>query len=206
MIELYAASTPNGRKATVMLEETGLTYRLNKLELSAGDQHRPEFRRINPSGKIPVIVDTDTGLTITESGTVLIYLAEKAGALLPRKIEQRMKVLEWLFFQVGNFGPMAGQYEHFRNHKPRDDYALDRYHDQVRRQLELMDAALKGRTFIAGDYSISDIALLPWVRAVQKWGIQLDPYTHLREWYQRLLDRPAVMRGFEVLEARNSGQ
>ncbi len=110
--------TPNGRKATGMLEETGLEYRLNKLELAAGDQHRPEFRRINPSGKIPVILDTDNGLTITESGTILIYLAEKAGALLPGKTEPRMKVLEWLFFQVGNFGPMAGQYEHFRNHEP----------------------------------------------------------------------------------------
>lgn len=206
MIELYAASTPNGRKATVMLEETGLAYRLHKLKLSAGDQHRPEFRRINPNGKIPVIVDPGTGLTITESGTVLIYLAEKADALLPRETGPRMNVLEWLFFQVGNFGPMAGQYEHFRNHEPRDDYALDRYHNQVQRQLELMDAALEGRAFIAGDYSIADIALLPWVRAVQKWGLRLDRHARLRDWYQRLLDRPAVTRGFAVLEAGTTGQ
>lgn len=200
MIELYAAATPNGRKATIMLEETGLPYRLHKLELSVGDQHQAWFRRINPNGKIPVIADTDTGLTIAESGTVLMYLAEKTGQLLPADPTQRMVVLQWLFFQVGNFGPMAGQYNHFRRHEPRDDYALGRYRDEVLRLLGVMNDALTDRDFIAGDYSIADVALLPWTRALQCWDFSLAEYPNVAGWYQRLTARPAVSRGFQVLD------
>ena len=204
MIDLYAAQTPNGRKATVMLEETGLAYRMHLLELSAGDQKKPEFRRLNPNGKIPVIIDTDTDQTVTESGAILIHLAEKSGQLLPTDAKQRMAVLEWLFFQVGNLGPMSGQYNHFRRHEPRDDYAFGRYHDEVQRLLKVMDDALDGKSYIAGDYSIADIALLPWIRALQKWGMDLAAYERVLDWYLRLLNRPAVIRGFEILEPASS--
>lgn len=200
MIELYAASTPNGRKVTIMLEETGLPYRLHVLDLSAGEQHTPAFRKLNPNGKIPVIVDTATGQTVPESGAILIDLAEKAGALLPAGPAARMAVLQWLFFQVGSIGPMAGQYNHFRRHEPRDAYAFGRYRDEVRRLLGVMDKALKDRSFIAGEYSIADIALLPWLRALQRWDLSLTATPHVATWYQRLMARPAVSRGFAVLD------
>lgn len=200
MIELYAARTPNGRKATIMLEEAGLPYRLHVLDLSAGEQHTPAFRKLNPNGKIPVIVDTATGQTISESGAILIYLAEKAGALLPADPAARMAVLQWLFFQVGGIGPMAGQYNHFRRHEPRDDYALERYRDEVRRLLGVMNDALQDRNFIAGNYSIADVALVPWLRALQRWDLSLMAYPHVSAWYQRVMARPAVGRGFAVLD------
>lgn len=200
MIELYAASTPNGRKAIIMLEETGLPYRLHALDLSAGEQHAPAFRKLNPNGKIPVIVDTATGQTVTESGAVLIYLAEQAGALLPADPAARMAVLQWLFFQVGSVGPMAGQYNHFRRHEPRDDYAFNRYRDEVRRLLGVMDEALKDRSFTAGEYSIADIALVPWLRALQRWDLSLTATPHVSTWYQRVMARPAVSRGFAMLD------
>lgn len=201
MIELYAANTPNGRKATIMLAETGIDYRLHKLELSAGDQHRPEFRRINPNGKIPVFIDADAGLSIAESGAILIYLAEKAGRLLPQETIARFEVLQWLFFQVGSVGPMTGQYDHFRRHQPRQDYAFARYRDEVLRLLEVMNGALDGRGYIAGDYSIADIALIPWLRAMQRWEIVISDFPAVAAWFERIIERPAVRRGFAVLES-----
>ncbi len=200
MIELYAASTPNGRKATIMLEETGLPHQLHTLDLSAGDQHTPAFRQLNPNGKIPVIVDTDTGQTIAESGAILIHLAEKAGALLPADASARMAVLQWLLFQVGSVGPMAGQYNHFRRHEPRDEYAFGRYRDEVLRLLGVMNDALKDRDFMGGDYSIADIALVPWLRALQRWDLSLTDYPNVSAWYQRLMARAAVSRGFAMLD------
>lgn len=200
MIELYAARTPNGRKATIMLEETGLPYRLHLLELSAGDQHQPEFRRLSPGGKIPVIVDGDMPLTLSESGAVLIYLAEKAEVLLPHAAEARMAVLQWLFFQIGSVGPMAGQFNHFRRHEPKDAYALQRFRDEVLRLLGVMNDALASRDYIAGVYSIADVALVPWLRALQRWGVSLDEFPRVDAWYRRVMERPAVQRGFAVLE------
>ncbi len=202
MIELYAARTPNGRKATVMLEECGLPYRMHRLELSRGDQHKPEFCKLHPNGKIPVIVDTDTGITVAESGAVLVYLAEKSGQLLQNEQGQRTEVLQWLFFQVGNLGPMAGQYNHFRQHEPHDEYAFCRYRDEVLRLLGVMDETLRDRDCIAGDYSIADIALLPWIRALQKWDLPFTDFPRIDAWYRHLLRRPAVIRGFGVLEPR----
>ena len=200
MIELYAARTPNGRKAIIMLEETGLPYRLHVLDLSAGEQHTPVFRQLNRNGKIPVIVDTATGQTVTESGAILIHLAEKSGALWPAEPDARMAALQWLFFQVGSVGPMAGQYNHFRRHEPRDAYAFGRYRDEVLRLLGVMDDALQEREYIAGDYSIADIALVPWLRALQRWDLPLTATPHVSTWYQRVMARPAVSRGFAVLD------
>lgn len=201
MIELYAADTPNGRKATIMLEEIGLSYELHLLDLSKGDQHRPAFLRINSNGKIPVLSDPEAGLTVAESGALLIYLAEKSGALLPVDRDQRFEVLQWLFFQVGSVGPMSGQFNHFRRHQPRQEYAFARYRDEVFRLLAVMNVAVSGREFIAGTYSIADIALLPWVRALQRWEISLDDYPSLDAWFQRIMARPAVQRGFAVLQS-----
>lgn len=200
MIDLYAASTPNGRKATIMLEETGLPYRLHKLELSAGDQRRPEFLRINPNGKIPVIVDHDASLTIAESGAILIHLAEKSGKLLSSEPAQRIATLQWLFFQVGGLGPMAGQYNHFRRHRPRIDYAFNRYRDEVLRLCAVMDDALGRSDFIAGAYSIADIALSPWMRALKRWDISFADYRNVTRWFESLMRREAVIRGFAALE------
>lgn len=200
MIELYAAATPNGRKATVMLEECGLPYRLHRLELSAGDQHQPWFRKLNPNGKIPVLVDTNNDLTIAESGVILIYLAEKSGTLLPADPARRIETLQWLLFQGGSVGPSAGQYNHFRRHRPRDDYAFGRYRDEVLRLLGVMDEALLGREFITGAYSIADIALLPWIRALKKWDIPLTNFPHLDRWYRCGSRRAAVLSGFAALE------
>lgn len=201
MIELYAAATPNGRKATIMLEETGLAYRLHRLELAAGDQRRPAFLSLNPNGKIPVIVDPDQDMTITESGAVLVYLAEKAGILLPAAGGPRYEVLQWLFFQVGGVGPMAGQFNHFRGHEPHDEYAFARFRDEVHRLLGVMDGRLSGCAFIAGDYSIADIALVPWTRALRRWGVEMEDCPAVIDWHERIMRRPAVRRGFDVLEA-----
>lgn len=202
MIDLYVAATPNGRKATIMFEETGLDYRLHKLELSAGDQRRPEFLKINPNGKIPVIVDHDEKVTNAESGAILIYLAEQAGMLLPEEGSARFEVLQWLFFQVGSVGPMSGQFNHFRRREPRDEYAFTRYRDEVMRLLGVMEVVLTERPFIAGDYSIADIALVPWLRALQRWGVMMeDAFPAVAAWYETVMERPAVLRGFEVLEA-----
>jgi GST-like protein len=147
-----------------------------------------------------VIVDTATEQTITESGAILIHLAEKVGALLPADPAARMVVLQWLLFQVGSIGPMAGQYNHFRRHEPRDNYALERYRDEIRRLLGVMKDAMKDWSFMAGDYSIADVALVQWLRVLQRWDLSLTEYLNFSAWYQRLMARPAVSRGFAILD------
>ncbi|MDA3922918.1 MAG: glutathione S-transferase N-terminal domain-containing protein [Salinisphaera sp.] len=197
MIEAYTAHTPNGRKLAIMLEETGLPYRARILDIAQGEQHAAWFRRLNPNGKIPVIQDTDTGRVVWESGPILIYLAEKAGRLLPADPAARLDVLQWLFFQAGSLGPMSGQFNHFRLREG-EPHALARYRTEVLRLLGVLDGALQEQTYIAGTYSIADIALLPWIRALQKWGLTLDDFSHLHQWYARLAARPAVVHGFAV--------
>ncbi|MES1927211.1 glutathione S-transferase N-terminal domain-containing protein [Salinisphaera sp. T31B1] len=197
MIEAYTALTPNGRKLAIMLEETGLAYEARLLDIAKGEPHAAWFRRLNPNGKIPVIRDTDTGRVVWESGPTLIYLAEKAGRLLPADPAARLDVLQWLFFQAGSLGPMSGQFNHFRLREG-EPHALARYRSEVLRLLGVLDGALQERTYIGGAYSIADIALLPWIRAVQKWGLALDDFTHLERWYAHLTERPVVRRGFEV--------
>lgn len=181
MIEAYTAHTPNGRKLAIMLEETGLAYRARRLDIAAGEPSTAWFRQLNPNGKIPVIRDTDSGRVVWESGAILIYLAEKTGRLLPADTAVRLDVLQWLFFQVGSLGPMSGQFNHFRDRED-EAHALTRYRSEVLRLLSVLDDALQQTTYIAGAYSIADIALLPWIRAVQKWGIALDDFAHLDRW------------------------
>tara|TARA_B100000929_G_scaffold261996_1_gene227085 strand:- start:200 stop:844 length:645 start_codon:yes stop_codon:yes gene_type:complete len=197
VIDAYTAHTPNGRKLAIMLEETGLPYRARTLDIGQGEPHAPWFRALNPNGKIPVIRDTDTGRVVWESGAILIYLAEKTGRLWATDSDARLDALQWVFFQAGSLGPMSGQFNHFRL-QDEHTQALTRYRTEVRRLLGVLDDALAQQTYLAGAYSIADIAVLPWIRAVQTWGMTLDNFSHLDRWYGRLAARPAVVRGFQV--------
>ncbi|MGB5490337.1 MAG: glutathione binding-like protein [Woeseiaceae bacterium] len=199
MIELYYWPTPNGQKISVMLEEVGLEYEVRPLNIGAGDQFGPEFLRISPNNRMPAIVDTDTGISVFEGGAILIYLAEKSEMLLPEEQAARFDVLQWLFWQAGGLGPMAGQLSHFVNYTKEDiPYAHKRYTNEYDRLLAVMDVRLRNREFLAGDYSIADIACFPWVMPYRQLGNDLDKFTHLRRWFDTLKARPALQRGIDL--------
>ncbi|MFZ1026723.1 MAG: glutathione binding-like protein [Limnoraphis robusta] len=200
MIDLYTFTTPNGRKPAIMLEEVGLPYNSIKIDIKKGDQFSPEFVAINPNSKIPAIVDQDTGITVFESGAILIYLAEKTGQLLPSEPGNRIKVIEWLMFQMASVGPMFGQLSHFRNYAPEKiPYAIERYEKETLRLFGVLDGELAKQEFIAGDYSIADIATYPWVAAYEYLGVTLDNHPHLKRWVETMKNRPAVQKGMAVL-------
>jgi len=199
MIELYYWPTPNGQKISIMLEECGLDYEVKPVNIGAGDQFSPEFLRISPNNRMPAIVETDTGISVFEGGAILIYLAEKAGMLLPDEPAARFEVLQWLFWQAGGLGPMAGQLSHFVNYAKEDHaYAHKRYADEYDRLLAVMDVRLRNREFLAGGYSIADIASFPWVVPYRRLGNDLDNFTNLRRWFDTLKVRPAVQRGIDL--------
>ncbi len=199
MIELYTFTTPNGRKPAILLEEVGLPYSLHKVDISKGEQFSPEFIALNPNSKIPAIIDRDNGLKVFESGAILIYLAEKSGQLLPTATEARFAVIEWLMFQMGSIGPMFGQLGHFRKSAPEPiPYAVQRYKKETLRLFGVMDRQLAEREFLAGDYSIADIATYPWVAAYEYLGVSLDDCPHLKRWVTTLQARPAVQQGMEL--------
>jgi glutathione S-transferase len=200
MIELYTAATPNGWKASVMLEEVELPYRVRVLKLSEGEQREPWYLAINPNGRIPAIVDGDEGgLPVFESGAILIHLAEKTGRLLPTERRPRAEVLSWLMFQMGGVGPMQGQINVFRNYAPQKiPYAIDRYTTETKRLYGVLDRRLADREFLAGDYSIADIANFCWVRTHEWSGLSLDELPNLARWRTALEARPAVQRGVAV--------
>ncbi len=199
MIDLYTWSTPNGRKASIALEELGLPYTVHPIDIGKGDQFQPDFLKISPNNKIPAIVDNDTGLAMMESGAILIYLAEKTGRLMPKDQAGRFKVIEWLMWQMGGLGPMAGQAHHFlRFNKGKSDYAEQRYGDEVARLYKVLDTQLEGRDFIAGDYSIADIAAWPWVSRFEWQGVDMDAVPNVKRWYQAIAARPAVQKGYSV--------
>lgn len=199
MIDLYTFTTPNGRKASVMLEEVGLPYNVHVIDIRKGDQFTPEFVAINPNSKIPAIVDQEAGLTVFESGAILIYLAEKTGQLLPTGLKSRFQVLEWLMFQMGGVGPMLGQLNHFRKFAPEQiPYAIDRYEKETLRLYGVMDKQLQVQEFICGDYSIADIALYPWVAIYEFQGLTLDQHPALKRWVEMMAQRPAVQKGMQV--------
>lgn len=199
MIELYYWPTPNGQKISVMLEEVGLDYAVKPVDIGAGDQFDPDFLRISPNNRMPAIVDTETGIAIFEGGAILIYLAEKAGTLLPGEQVARFDVLQWLFWQAAGLGPMAGQLSHFVNYtKEEIPYALQRYANEYDRLLAVMDVRLRDREFLAGDYSIADIACFPWVLPYRRLGNDLDKFASLRRWFDTLKARPAVQRGIDL--------
>ena len=200
MIDLYTAATPNGHKVSIALEELGLPYTVRVVSLSALEQRQPWFLKLNPNGRIPVIVDRAAGdFTVFESGAILMYLAEKTGKLMPVDAKGRSLVVQWLMFQMGGIGPMMGQANVFYRYFPEKiQPAIDRYQGEVRRLFEVLDGRLAGNAYLAGDYSIADIANWAWVRT-HKWsGVDIDGLPHLGRWIDELAARPAVQRGIEV--------
>ncbi len=199
MIDLYTFTTPNGRKPAILLEEVGLPYDLHRVDIRQGEQFSPEFIALNPNSKIPVIVDREAGITVFESGAILIYLAEKSGQFLPQATAPRLAVLQWLMFQMGSVGPMFGQLSHFRRAAPEPlPYAIQRYETETLRLFGVMDRQLAQQEFLAGDYSIADIATYPWVAVYEHLGVTLAPHPHLERWVETLKARPAVQRGMAL--------
>ena len=200
MIDLYTAPTPNGWKASCTLEELGLPYEVHLVNLMAGDQKQPEYLKINPNGRIPTIVDRDEGgFAVFESGAIMIYLAEKAGRLLPTDRQGRSRVIQWVMFQMGGVGPMMGQANVFFRYFPEKiQPAIDRYQNESRRLFEVLDGALAGHDWLAGEFSIADIANWCWVRT-HKWsGVSVDGLEHLQRWMQQMAARPACRKGVDV--------
>jgi glutathione S-transferase len=197
MIDLYTAATPNGWKVSITLEELELPYELQAIDLSPGEQKQPAFTAINPNGRIPAIVDRDAGgFAVFESGAIMIYLAEKAGRLLPTDPKGRSRVLQWLMFQMGGLGPMMGQANVFTRYFPEKiPAAIDRYRRESRRLLEVLDGHLAGHEYLAGDYSIADIANWSWAH-IHDWpGVGIDGLDHLQRWMAAIAVRPAVQAG-----------
>ena len=199
MITLYTAATPNGHKVSIALEELGLPYRLEVLDLSGGVQKQPAFLAINPNGRIPAIVDHEAeDFAVFESGACLMYLAEKTGRLMPADAKGRSLVVQWLMFQMGGIGPMMGQANVFFRYFPEKIPAvIDRYQGESKRLFRVLDARLKDHEFLAGDYSIADIANWAWVRTHRWSGVDMDDLPHLKRWRDAIRARPAVSRGIE---------
>jgi len=200
MIELYTWSTPNGRKVSIALEELGLPYEVHPINIFEGQQKTPEFTAISPNQKIPAIVDRETGITLMESGAILLYLAEKAGKLLPEGLADYWETIQWLMWQKGGLGPMLGQAHHFMQFNPgKSLYAEERYHQEARRLYGVLERQLTGRDFIAANqYTIADIASFPWVSRFEVHDIDLPDYPAVLSWYLRIADRPAVQAGYSV--------
>ena len=197
MIELYTAATPNGHKISIALEELGLPYEVHALSFDRQEQKAPEFLRINPNGRIPAIVDD--GFAVFESGAILIYLAEKTGRLLPSDPRGRSLAIQWLMFQMGGVGPMQGQANVFYRYFPEKlQGAIDRYQHETRRLYEVLDRRLGEAEYLAGAYSIADIATYPWVRVHDWAGVAVDGLDHLQRWMAALAARPAVQRGLQI--------
>jgi GSH-dependent disulfide-bond oxidoreductase len=203
MIDLYYWTTPNGHKITIYLEETGLAYRIIPVNISKGDQLKPEFLAISPNNRIPAIVDrepTEGGapVAVFESGAILQYLAEKTGKLMPSNLRGRYEVIQWLFWQMGGLGPMAGQNHHFSQYAPEKiPYAIDRYVKETNRLYGVLNKRLADRAFIAGDYSIADIAAYPWIVPHQRQGQSLEDFPHLKRWFEAIRSRPATVRAYD---------
>ncbi len=200
MIHLYTAPTPNGWKASVCLEELEMPYQVHPVNILGGDQHKPAFRQLNPNGKIPVIVDGDNeDFAVFESGAILIYLAEKAGRLLPGDVKGRSRVIQWLMFQMGGIGPMMGQANVYYRYMPEKiPQAIERYQNESRRLFEVLDGRLAESEWLADDYSIADIANWCWVRSYKWSGVSIEGLDNLRRWLDAMYARPAVLRGKDV--------
>ena len=199
MIDLYTWTTPNGRKASIMLEEVGLPYTAHAVDISKDEQFKPEFLKISPNNRIPAIVDRDNGLHLMESGAILIYLADKTGKLLPKDADKRYRVIEWLMWQMGGPGPMLGQVHHFvKYNKGKAPYAEERYLKEAHRLYGVLDRRLAGREFVADEYSIADIAIWPWISRFEWQTIDMGQYANVKRWYLDIAKRPAVQRGYDV--------
>jgi GST-like protein len=209
LIQLYSWSTSNGRKIHIMLEEIGVPYEAHPVNIMKGEQFDPEFLSISPNNKIPVIIDTDGSdgepITVFESGAILVYLGDKFDKLLPSDVRARTRVLQWLFFQVGGIGPLFGQRNHFSfAAAEKIPYAIERYENEAARLCKVVDGALADSEYIAGDYSIADIANFTWMKSYVDSGGNIDERFHLQRWLEQVGRRPAVKRGLAVL-AEKSG-
>ncbi|UTW13040.1 glutathione binding-like protein [Marinobacterium rhizophilum] len=210
MLELHYWPTPNGHKITIFLEEAGIEYNINPVDISAGDQFKPEFLAIAPNNRMPAIVDdapSDGGepISVFESGAILIYLAEKTGRFLPTETRARKTVLEWLMWQMGGLGPMAGQNHHFVQYAPeRIDYAMNRYISETNRLYGVLNKQLQGRDWIAGEYSIADMAAYPWIAPHERQQQNLADFPHLERWFNAMGQRPAVVKAYARGEPWNS--
>ncbi|MFG6518526.1 MULTISPECIES: glutathione S-transferase family protein [unclassified Sulfitobacter] len=199
MIDFYTWTTPNGRKVSILLEELGIDYNVHAINIGKDEQHAPEFLKISPNNKIPAIVDHDTGVSLMESGAIMVYLAEKHGRFLPEGQAARAEVMQWLMWQMGGFGPTAGQAHHFLHFNPgKAAYAEERFGAEVKRLYGVLDKQLEGRDHICGEYSIADMACWPWVSRYEWQQIDLADYPNVRAWYQRLRARDAVQKGYHV--------
>jgi GST-like protein len=199
MIDLYTWTTPNGRKASIMLDELGLDYTAHSINIGQGEQHEPEFLKISPNNKIPAIVDHDNGVSVMQSGAILIYLAEKTGQLMPTADKARWQVLEWLMWQMGDLGPMLGQVHHFvRFNQGKAPYAEERYLKEARRLYGVLDARLADHEYLVDDYSIADIATWPWISRFEWQTMDLNDYPNVKRWYLAIAGRPAVQTGYHV--------
>lgn len=204
MIDFYFWTTPNGYKVLVFLEETGIPYRIVPVNISKGEQFEPEFLRISPNNKMPAIVDNSLGesgvpISLFESGAILLYLAEKTGRFLPQDLAGRVEVLQWLFWQMGGLGPMLGQNLHFGQYAPEKiPYAIDRYVNETSRLFKVLDKRLTDREFIAGEYSIADMASYPWVFKHPYLQLRLEDFPNLERWFKTIEQRPAVARAYEI--------
>ena len=212
MIDLYYSPTPNGWKISIMLEECNFPYKVIPVNLGKGDQFKPDFLSVSPNNRIPAIVDHEgfkgNKVSIFESGAILMYLGEKAGKFLPKDPVKRVKVLEWLFWQVGGLGPMAGQVSHFLNYAPNfpgdHSYSETRYKNEYDRLLGVMDFVLNEKDFLAGEYSIADIASFPWITAYKRYEVDLDKFPNVRRWFDNIKNRPAVRKGIDVGKEQRS--
>jgi GST-like protein len=209
MIELYYWTTPNGHKITLFLEEAGLPYTIHPVNIGKGDQFKPEFLAISPNNRIPAIIDRtpkDGGapISVFESGAILLYLAEKTGKFLSQDVRKRVETLEWLFWQMGGLGPMAGQNHHFSQYAPEKLlYAIERYVKETNRLYGVMNKRLADRPFLAGDYSIADMASYPWVVPYEKQGQKLEDFPHLKCWFEAIAARPATIAAYAKAQEIN---
>jgi GSH-dependent disulfide-bond oxidoreductase len=202
MIDLYYWTTPNGHKITIFLEEAAVPYRIVPVNISKGEQFKPDFLKISPNNRMPAIVDLEpvvagAPVSVFESGAILLYLAEKTGKFLPKDLRGRVEVLQWLFWQMGGLGPMAGQNHHFSHYAPEKiPYAIERYVKETNRLYGVLDKRLSDRPFIAGAYSIADMATYPWVVPYERQGQKLEDFPHLKRWFEAIAERPAVKRAY----------
>jgi GST-like protein len=209
MIDLYYWTTPNGHKITIFLEETGLPYAIKPVNIGKGEQFAPEFLKISPNNRIPAIVDYDPidgkgPLSIFESGAILEYLADKTGKFLPKDVRGRAEVMQWLFWQVGGLGPMLGQNHHFRGYAAEKiTYAIERYTKETERLYGVLDEWLEDREFVAGEYSIADMACYPWIVLHERQGQDLNEFRHVKRWFETIQKRDAVQRAYALARTVN---
>jgi GST-like protein len=209
MLDLYYWTTPNGHKITIFLEETGLPYKIIPINIGKGEQFKGEFLAVSPNNRIPALVDHAPAgggqpIAVFESGAMLLYLAEKTGRFLPKDARARIDAIQWLFWQMANLGPMSGQNNHFSNYAvDKIPYAMDRYRNEVNRLYGVLDKQLAGRDFIAGDYSIADMASYPWIVPHERQGQKLEDFPNIERWFEAIKARPAVVRAYEKAKAVN---